>query len=124
VFHTLFTKLSVAGLLADHVLAMSLEPGPVVVPVRAAGGHDDLVGADLGNAPILALTGGVPQPRVHAGERGEHLPFRVEEVARVMELMGVSLRSVHPCSGTRRSVKSPGRPIDVDTKSRFMIRAP
>jgi hypothetical protein len=42
----------------------------------------------------------------------------------VMELMGVSLKSVHPCSGTSRSVKSPRAPIDVDTKSRFMIRAP
>src|SRR3989475_9547574 len=38
----------------------------------------------------------------------------------VMELMGVSFRSVHPCSGTRRSAQSPRPPIDVVTKSRFM----
>src|SRR5437762_10932196 len=37
-----------------------------------------------------------------------------------MELMGVSVRSVHPCMGTRSSVQSPTAPIDVVTKSRFM----
>src|SRR5207244_6457740 len=38
----------------------------------------------------------------------------------VMELIGVSVRSVHPCMGTRSSVQSPTAPIDVVTKSRFM----
>src|SRR5206468_7711822 len=38
----------------------------------------------------------------------------------VMALMGVSLRSVHPCMGTKRSVQKPTAPIDVFTKSRFM----
>src|SRR5437016_13451275 len=37
-----------------------------------------------------------------------------------MELMGVSVRSVLPCMGTRSSVQSPTAPIDVVTKSRFM----
>src|SRR5205807_9709780 len=53
-------------------------------------------------------------------DAGSTAPSVWKKLLGVMELMGGSRRSVHPCRGTSRSVKSRTAPIDVVTMSRFM----
>ena len=61
-------------------LAVLLEPRAVVVPVRAAGRHDHLVGGDLTLAPVVALADGAPQLGVYACEGSPHFALGMEEV--------------------------------------------
>src|SRR2546427_10177163 len=72
-------------------------------------------------SPSLAV---FPSPADTPASAGSTSPSAWKKLLGGMELIGGSLRAVHPCSGTRRSVKSPRAPLDVDTQRRFMIRAP
>ena len=124
VFQTLFTKLSVAGLLADQVWRWVSSQVPLSYQSEPRVGttiSSVLTSETPQYSPSLAV---FRSPAYTPASAARISPSVWKKLLGVIELMGVSLRSVHPCSGTSRSVKSPRAPIDVDTKSRFMIRAP